>query len=375
MSWQPSNTPGSLSNRCVIPPRRSAGTSTRPPLRLVLPVGISFYTFQTLSYTIDVYRGRSAPCRSILNFALYVAFFPQLVAGPIERAGDLLPQFSRAAQTTTNDFAVALWWITLGYFKKIYVADNLAGSVDPVFDAPDAFGVAVRVAATLGFAIQIYADFSGYTDIARGIARGMGFRLSPNFRLPYFATDPRQFWQRWHITLSRWLRDYVYIPIGGNRGGPARVAGHLTMTMLLGGLWHGAAWNFVLWGGYHAALLIAHRWWSSRYEMPRRVAMATMFAATMVGWVIFRSPDLPTVVSMLQFGGRDSIGEITRWAAKLLIYAGPLVMLDYWMHRRGDMLIVLHTSPARQFVIMLLMIAAIVMLGHHGETSFLYFQF
>ena len=279
-------------------------------LGFILPVGISFYTFQTMSYTIDVYRGKIPSTDRFINFAAFVAFFPQLVAGPIERAGRLLPQFQR--ERPPLDFPTlrsALWLIAWGLFKKLFVADNMAVVVNATFgpfDDPNATFAVPQDGLTLlvgvyAFAFQIYGDFSGYTDIARGVARLLGFDLMLNFRLPYFATSPSDFWRRWHISLSTWLRDYVYIPLGGNRAGGWGTYRNLTIVMLIGGLWHGSAWTFVLWGGYHAVLLCIYRRLGIRTErdsisFPRQLVLGlVMFNLTCLGWLLFRASNIQTV--------------------------------------------------------------------------------
>ena len=230
-----------------------------PTLNIVLPVGISFYTFQTLAYTIDVYRGKLAAERRLLYFALFVAWFPQLVAGPIERASRLLPQLSAKRRFDAQLFSDGLLLILWGLFKKMVVADNAALIVNSGFDfaAGGPLTAAEAYLATAAFALQIYGDFSGYSDMARGTSKLFGVELLINFWHPYLATGPSDFWRRWHISLSQWLRDYLYIPLGGSRTGG--VSRNLMLTMLLGGLWHGAAWNFVLWGAYHGTLLVAER--------------------------------------------------------------------------------------------------------------------
>jgi alginate O-acetyltransferase complex protein AlgI len=233
-----------------------------PTLGIVLPVGISFYTFQTLSYTIDVYRRRIDACDDPWAFAAYVAFFPQLVAGPIERAEHLLARLRQGPVLRATDQIEGVRRFLVGLWKKLVVADNLGAYVDWVFATPSSDIAPYQVAlGTLAFAGQIWADFSGYTDMALGVARTLGVSLSENFDAPYLARGPRDFWRRWHITLSTWLRDYVYIPLGGNRHGPARTALALAVTMLLGGLWHGAAWTFVVWGAFHGAWLAVDRVW------------------------------------------------------------------------------------------------------------------
>jgi len=226
-------------------------------VNIVLPVGISFYTFQTMSYTIDIYRREIKATKSPLDFALFVAFFPQLVAGPIVRAATFLPQLEKDIRISCDQATFFL--IMRGMAKKVLIADNLAIFIDPVFSAPGDWPSIIIWLATIGFAIQIYCDFSGYSDIAIGIARILGFTLPLNFNHPYVARNPSDFWKRWHISLSSWLRDYLYISLGGNRGTAMITYRNLMLTMLLGGLWHGASWNFVVWGFLHGAILVVHR--------------------------------------------------------------------------------------------------------------------
>ncbi len=267
-------------------------------LGIFLPVGISFYTFQTLSYSLDIARGKLEPRKNLLDYLVFVSFFPQLVAGPVERASDLLPQVE-APRTIT--LAAVRWGIGLaiwGAVKKVCVADTIAPYVDRVFAIEDPSWGLVAV-ATVGFSLQILADFSGYTDIARGVAVLLGFRLTQNFDHPYLAVDPSDFWRRWHISFSSWIRDYLYIPLGGNRGGLRSTYG----AMVLSGLWHGASWNFVLWGGYHATLITAYRklkplvpssWRSRPWSAP--AAIVLMYGFTCVGWLLFREGRLSRIV-------------------------------------------------------------------------------
>jgi alginate O-acetyltransferase complex protein AlgI len=248
--------------------------------KIVLPVGISFYTFQSLSYTIDVYRGRLPICRSPLDFALFVAFFPQLVAGPIVRAADFLPQLTRPTSFCFD--RTAFFLILRGMAKKVLIADNLAVFSDAVFSDVTRWPSVVIWLATLCFSVQIYCDFSGYSDIAIGVGRALGFHLPLNFNRPYFATSPAEFWHRWHISLSTWLRDYLYIPLGGSRHGSLMTARNLMITMLLGGLWHGASWNFVLWGFLHGIALIVHRVWRAFCHKTGMTVPAGLAAVTTV---------------------------------------------------------------------------------------------
>ncbi len=228
-------------------------------LYIVLPVGISFYTFQTMSYTLDIYKGILKPTRRFSDLVAYVSFFPQLVAGPIERARHLLPQFGQKRFVTLEDVTSGMGLFAWGLYKKIVIADNLAPIADQVFRNPDAAARGEVIVGVLAFAFQIYCDFSGYSDMARGSARLLGFDVMVNFRFPYISRTPSEFWQRWHISLSSWLRDYLYIPLGGNRISEAVTYRNLIVTMSLGGLWHGASWTFVIWGLFHGAVLIIYR--------------------------------------------------------------------------------------------------------------------
>ena len=287
----------------------SVGFQVNPvTLNLLLPVGISFYTFQTMSYTIDVYRKELEPANRFSDFALSVSFFPHLVAGPIVRAADLMPQFTRPRTITFDESMRGLYLILFGLFKKVAIADGLAGSVNAVYNTTGAVSWLDVVAATLLFTFQIYCDFSGYTDIARGVAKLFGVNLVINFNLPYFSKTPSEFWQRWHISLSSWLRDYLYISLGGNRKGKARTYQNLMMTMVLGGLWHGAAWNYVLWGFYHGALLCIYRALGIRdakgaqkldlRQLLKSVgAIAIFFGLTCYGWLLFRANSLEQIVT------------------------------------------------------------------------------
>lgn len=227
---------------------------------VLLPLGISFYTFQIVALNIDIYRGKIEPIESLREYALFVCFFPQLIAGPILRGSQLLPQIHEGGAPSPDRTRRGLWLITVGLAKKVLIADVLlAPFVDRVFAAPGFASAPEHLLAVYSFAFQIYFDFSGYTDMARGLALLLGFELPLNFKEPYLSRNPAEFWRRWHITLSEWLRDYLYIPLGGNRRGVSRTRVNLLLTMLLGGLWHGAAWNFVIWGGLHGLLLAAHR--------------------------------------------------------------------------------------------------------------------
>ncbi|HEY9626392.1 MAG TPA: MBOAT family O-acyltransferase [Coleofasciculaceae cyanobacterium] len=293
---------------------QSIGLPANPvALSILLPVGISFYTFQTMSYTIDVYRRELEPASRFSDFALSVCFFPHLVAGPIVRAADLMPQFILPRTITFDQTIRGLYLILFGLFKKVAIADGVAGSVNAVYNSTGAVSWIDVVVATLLFTFQIYCDFSGYTDIARGVAKLFGVELVINFNLPYFSKTPSEFWQRWHISLSTWLRDYLYISLGGNRKGSLNTYRNLMATMVLGGLWHGAAWNYVLWGFYQGALLCIYRVLGIRdsrrstqsdnqspFNLKRFLSSAgailIFFGLTCYGWLLFRANSLDQIV-------------------------------------------------------------------------------
>lgn len=299
-----------------------------PVLHLVLPVGISFYTFQSLSYTIDVRKGTLQATRSLLNYATYIAFFPQLVAGPIERASRLLPQFE-AQRAFSNEQATAgcrmmLW----GFFKKIVIADNCAITVEQIFNDYEQLGTITLLYGAILFAFQIYADFSGYSDIAIGTARLFGIRLSPNFDRPYFATSIPDFWRRWHISLTSWFRDYVYIPLGGSRISRCRTFLHTLIVFSLSGLWHGADWTFVAWGCYHGALFFPYNmhWIPNRKEETSGVircwlARGVTFLLICIGWVLFRSESLSMAFHYISRMVTTLDFSIPPYSKSILLYA------------------------------------------------------
>ncbi|EMI17894.1 membrane bound O-acyl transferase MBOAT family protein [Rhodopirellula maiorica SM1] len=349
-------------------------------LNIVLPVGISFFTFQTMSYTIDVYRRDLKPLTSFIDFALYVAFFPQLVAGPIERGTRLAPQIKEGRRTTWTGVQDGSWLVVKGLFKKTVIADNMAPIVDQVFNNPSATGPEVLL-AVYAFAFQIYGDFSGYTDIARGIGRMLGYDLMLNFRLPYLATSPSDFWGRWHISLSTWLRDYVYIPLGGNRIGSFNTIRNLMLTMVLGGLWHGAAWTFVLWGVFHGALLILFRTFVSGPEPKFATAhwwirVAIMFHLTCLGWMIFRVESLGQLAHL--FAAMDT-WIVTEQSAHicwmLTLLCLPLILVHLLEEKSKDLDFIRGLSLFPRTITYSTAMASILLLGSFGGREFIYFQF
>ena len=272
-------------------------------LHIALPAGISFYTFQSMGYSIDVYRRDLAPARSFIEFAAFVSLFPQLIAGPIVRPGALLPQLHDSQPIDNSRVTSGLMLFTCGLLKKVMVADRLAFYADPILNAPKLYGSLDLWLSMVGFSLQIYFDFSGYTDMARGLGRMLGLELTKNFDSPYHASSPSDFWTRWHITLSSWLRDYLYIPLGGNRKGKTRTDINLMITMLLGGLWHGAGWNFIIWGGFHGTLLLVfHRIEAPWKRLSKLVQHAVMVPLILLSWVPFRMHTFADLATFLHRG-------------------------------------------------------------------------
>ena len=357
---------------------------SEPTLEIVLPAGISFFTFQSMSYTIDVYRRVLEPRRSFLDFATFIAFFPQLVAGPIVRAKQFLPQFDVPRRLADVNVRRALVLFAIGYFKKACIADNVAAVIDPVFANPIAFSGADRALSCVLYSVQIYCDFSGYTDMAIASAALLGYELTKNFDAPYFSRNLREFWQRWHISLSTWLRDYLYIPLGGNRGGPWRASRNLMLTMLLGGLWHGANWTFVLWGFLHGLGLAVHRVWTARMGDARLVrprwlgtALATLatFAWVAVCFTIFRCADIGTAFRFFTArtvpDGSEPV-SLDLWLFVLAIGAAHFVIakkrdaLREWLRRVPDIAF----YPALGITA-----ATLLYFTTLGNEAFIYFQF
>jgi len=311
-------------------------------LQIILPVGISFYTFQTLSYTLDVYRGKLEPTRNFLKFLLFISFFPQLIAGPIVRASDFLPQLEKRAEVLPANLKIGFTLFLAGLVKKVVFADALGIFVEKIYSAPTLYSSVPIVLATLAYAVQIYCDFSGYTDMAIGSATALGFWLPKNFNYPYLAGNLTEFWQRWHISLSTWLRDYLYIPLGGNRRGSGRTYVNLLLTMLLGGFWHGARWTFVCWGAYQGALLALHRYYSTSLVNSKwlkslvRVRQTWLFHflcvgvtlyLVLIGWILFRAQNFADAQHLLHkfivFDGfHQAYGIYLREALSVLILIG-----------------------------------------------------
>ncbi len=358
-----------------------------PGWDIVLPVGISFYTFQTMSYTLDVYLGRSKPLNSFLDFALFVTFFPQLVAGPIVRPNQLVPQFATPKQATRDQMLWGLGLIILGLFEKVVLADGgLANAADRVFAAKGAVGFVDAWLGTLAFSGQIFCDFAGYSTIAIGTALCLGFALPENFRMPYAAIGFSDFWRRWHISLSTWLRDYLYIPLGGNRGTEARTYVNLMLTMLLGGLWHGASWTFVVWGGLHGLYLAVERWLREKSGVAgdpatawSRIALALVtYALVNVTWVFFRAEDFPGAARIL--AGMAGLAEgpapvlPTIFVAKVVVVVTAIVATQWFMRNRSLEAVVARAPWWLTGLVTAAMLFAVTITQGSGQ-AFIYFQF
>lgn len=410
-------------------------------LNVILPIGISFYTFQSMSYVIDVYRREIKPTRNLLQFAAFVSFFPHLVAGPIMRPTTLLPQIERPRRFDLNQFYGGCYLIFWGLTKKVVVADNLALFVNDLFGRWETLNGGLALLAVYAFAFQIYCDFSGYTDAARGISKLLGIELALNFNLPYFATSPKDFWSRWHISLSTWLRDYLYIPLGGNRGsngtmiwkaifaalagvllwyvfGPLRadttagmlrwgliataatllvftvlpmrgeiaVYRNLMLTMVIGGLWHGAAWTFVVWGAYQGILLVGHRALQpllDRYQPTERVEAAcwtglrmfVTFHLVCLGWLFFRAESMTQAWGMLNAVTSNFTIPDSATMLPILVCIVPLLLYQYVQYITKDLDIISRTPWYLRSVFYTLCFYAFVLGGEFGGGQFIYFQF
>ncbi len=358
-----------------------------PALKIILPVGISFYTFQSMSYTIDVYRGDLRASENVIDVMLYVSLFTQLVAGPIERGRHLLPQIVKPRTVTPTMFSSGAQLAFVGLFKKMVIADNMAVLVNGVFRTAEPLGAEVLL-GVYAFALQIYCDFSGYTDIARGTARMLGFDICLNFRLPYLAAAPNDFWQRWHVSLSTWLRDYLYIPLGGNRKGNLKTLRNLMITMFLGGLWHGASWHFVAWGVYHGLLIVIYRiavsprkaralTFETRRGIKFWLSVIFFFQLTCFGWLLFRVTDLDQAGEML-----SALFTTTFWGPvcapllfSLAAFGLPLLIFQIYQYYRRELEPWTLWPWWLRAGFYLILFYGLVLLGAPGTYDFIYFQF
>ncbi|WP_198298442.1 MBOAT family O-acyltransferase [Bordetella genomosp. 8] len=363
-------------------------------LGLILPVGISFYTFQSVGYTLDVYNRRIPAERNFVTYAQYVSFFPQLVAGPIERGGHMLPQFRRRHVFRYDNLVSGGWLIGYGLFKKMCIADAISPFVAGIYATPDAYSSGYHMLAAVLFAVQIYCDFSGYSDIARGAARIMDYELMINFRQPYFSASLTEFWRRWHISLSSWFRDYLYMPLGGNRNGEGAAVRNIIIVFVVSGIWHGAAWTFVAWGALHGLGLVVERWFRDtplkRWladALPGLSSMAGrvwMLLLVLAGWVFFRAGSLSDAVNVfhhlgapgtMSYGVFNTLGLSAFQSAVLALSLALLFVVDYQLVHRPERLRRLAAIAPLNTVAGVGLAYYVLLFGVFGRTEFIYFQF
>lgn len=361
-----------------------------PVLQVILPIGISFYTFKTLTYTIDIYKKKIQPTKDFVAYALFTSFFPQILAGPIDRAANLIPQITAPRQITRDHIIVGLNLILIGFFKKVAIADSLAPMVDKIFHDPVTMSSGQLWTGMYAYTIQIYGDFSGYTDIARGLAFLFGIKSIENFSTPYLSRSITEFWQRWHMSLSTWFRDYLYIPLGGNRSGKMRTYANLFITMLLCGLWHGAAWPFVIWGIVHGIFLISHRiilngrkvniTWPNTFSgwALSSLKILSTFHLVAFAWVLFRSESL--VSALTYYRGLFLLGSSEGFSSAVVFAGAMMLALDIAEKFTGKQtwLIEINGNKALRYAVAQFIIVSILvsMIAHlDTATPFIYFQF
>jgi len=361
-------------------------SSTYVPFKIILPLGVSFYTFEAISYTVDVYRRQVKPAKKYTDYLLFVIYFPHLIAGPIMRAKKFLPQVEHLRVLSWEQFYEGTFLCFWGLFEKMFIADNLAKIVNPVFAGNSPYEGGSVLLALYAFSFQIFCDFDGYSNIARGLGKAMGFDITINFNLPYFSSNPREFWQRWHISLSTWLRDYLYIPLGGNRFGPIRMYLALLATMLLGGLWHGASWTFVVWGAYQGTLLIVHRIFRSDkkteninndFSIKHFLKIFLFFHCVVLGWLFFRAQSFGQILQMLEaiFANFSLKPEDLSTWFKFLGFISPLLALQLWQYKANDLMVLYKQNWLLKMILYALMTYLTLGWGIMKAEEFVYFQF
>jgi alginate O-acetyltransferase complex protein AlgI len=353
-------------------------------LKIILPLGISFFTFMAITYPFDIYRGKLKPTRNILDFALFVSFFPTIISGPVERASHMLPQFQSKRKVTATTINEGLWLMLWGFFQKLVIADNVAIIVNQVFNNYTQYQGLDIIIAILAYTIQILADFGGYTDIARGVARLLGFDLLLNFNVPYFAINPSDFWSRWHISLSQWFRDYLYIPLGGNRKGNWRANFNVFITMVLVGLWHGAAWTFIVWGAWHGLLQVIYRLfgkggqstdraihgvWSGFSVISRTALMLILVAA---GWAAFRATSFEQLVYLFRNMGVSI--SATTWTSlwQLIYFTVPLIIIQIFQVKTNSPVYMVKLNPLVRGLVYGVLLVGIIVFSQREITHFIY---
>ncbi len=370
--------------------RAGGAAASFPVLAVILPIGISFYTFEAISYAVDVYRRKITAEKNLAHFMLFILFFPHLIAGPIVRGSDFLPQIRRKKRWNWVRMSVGAQLFLLGMFKKLAIADRMAPLTDPVFAAPDEFKWFVLWVAVFAYAVQIYCDFSGYTDMALGTAHLLGYRLAINFNMPYLAPNISEFWRRWHISLSSWLRDYLFVPLGGNRGSLAATCRNLLIVMALGGLWHGANWTFMVWGATLGTWLCAHRvfrdfadnrpWLRESLQSPAGTVLriALTFLGVCMTWVVFRSTTLAALAGQMLSGmfGFSTVGRAEPIKLVGIASLAVLVVAGHWLGSGGRWRRIAGQVPATALGLALgtAMTATLILAPYTGKV-FIYFQF
>ncbi len=360
-------------------------------LNILLPVGISFYTFQSLSYTLDVHRNQINPEKDFVKVALYIAFFPQLVAGPIVKAGDFIPQLYEDRNITWKNFELGVQWFVFGLFKKVVISDNISVCVDAVFQAPGNYHAISIILAVIGYSLQIYCDFSGYSDMAIGAAKCLGYDLMRNFNIPYVSKNVSEFWKRWHISLSTWLQEYLYIPLGGNRKGTVRTYVNLLLTMVIGGLWHGASWTFVVWGALHGAALCIHKLWGKllgRGKDFKGTFWGNFFSGVctyifvVFCWIFFRAETFTCARDVIVgiFTWQNGIMYISTWVVLGIICVLVATIIAYIRSRLQQTKFdgfypAMSLTTIRGQVTLFVVIGIIIGLSYTGSNPFIYFQF
>jgi alginate O-acetyltransferase complex protein AlgI len=353
-------------------------------LKIILPLGISFFTFMAVTYPFDIYRGKMSHTRNFLDFALFVSFFPTIVSGPVERASHMLPQFQAPRQVTGEKVNEALWLIAWGFFQKLVIADSVGLIVNQVFNNYTQFQGLDIVIAVLAYTVQILADFGGYTDIARGVARLFGFELFLNFNVPYFAINPSDFWSRWHISLSQWFRDYLYIPLGGNRKGKWRTSLNLFITMVLVGLWHGAAWTFVIWGAWHGLLQVIYKLFGKSGQSTDRTIRglpsllsvvgrtALMLVLVAAGWMAFRATSLGQLAYLFTHLGFATSATTLTSIWRLFCFTLPLIIVQVMQLRSRGPAFFTQPNPVVRGLAYGFIIVGIIIFSQHDITRFIY---
>ena len=364
------------------------GSNTVKTLKILLPIGISFYTFQSISYLVDIYRGRDAASHSFLKVSLFITFFPQLVAGPILRSTEFLPQLETNPPLEAKNISAGIQIFIFGLIKKLVIADQLSVFVDQVFNMPDVFDSPTVILAVFSYILQSYCDFSAYSDLAIGVATCMGYKLVKNFNMPYLSTSPTEFWKRWNMSLSAWLKDYLYISLGGNRKGRIRTEINLFLTMLLGGLWHGASWNFVIWGAFHGLALVVHKYYGKIMKHPKNYVSPSIFARVIsilctfiylnIAGIIIRSANLDTMITVFKKIFFITPVGLSHYYIYSFIFGIILLAIHIFIavkHNSNGFYVVMDLKKFYAKVIIALAIWVLLCFSYTGASPFIYFQF